>query len=196
MWGHNKQAVQKEVRELAVFLGEAPESDPAAIFGLVWAFAQAFDAAYLAVAKRQQAEAAEVAKKAQGPKGGALKELSQAVKKSPSGRDRAEAALPAKPGDPVQPRRRESDGGIPAKDSALVVGAASSAEGGLHGLAKEKPVPGDKVGGAAGLREAGPVANGGQSPAASAPIPPDIKTASGGTDVVQPAVVKAAPLRV
>lgn len=57
------QAVQQRVQELAVFLGEPPDSDPAAIFSLVWAFAQAFDVAYLAVAKRHQAETAKTAGK-------------------------------------------------------------------------------------------------------------------------------------
>ncbi len=57
------QAVQQRVQELAVFLGEPADSDPAAIFSLVWAFAQAFDVAYLAVAKRQQADTAKTAGK-------------------------------------------------------------------------------------------------------------------------------------
>lgn len=67
----------------------------------MWAFAQAFDAAYLTVAKRQQAEAAEANKKSpakggdkalatkKSPSGNGsvtpLQELSQAVKKRPSG---------------------------------------------------------------------------------------------------------------
>eukprot|EP00884_Botryococcus_braunii_P013190 jgi/Botrbrau1/21872/Bobra.0249s0003.1 len=142
------EAVQKEVRQLAEFLGEPAESDPAAIFGLVWAFAQAFDAAYLTIAKRQQAEAAEANRKSPGkgkdkaavPQPGPkkpqnangslspLQELSQAVKKLPGGPD-AEAA-PAKGADPEKGPLSGTEAAAPAGDSGPSLGSAETAKKG------------------------------------------------------------------
>ncbi len=43
---------------LAAFLGEPPDADPAALFGLLWGFATAFDRALAALAAKAAAEEA------------------------------------------------------------------------------------------------------------------------------------------
>ena len=42
--------LQANVSSLATYLGEKPDADPAALFGLVWDFACAFDEAYAGMA--------------------------------------------------------------------------------------------------------------------------------------------------
>ena len=42
--------VQADISGLAEFLGEKPDADPAALFGLIWEFAGAFDEAYAGIA--------------------------------------------------------------------------------------------------------------------------------------------------
>ena len=42
--------LQAQVSQLATYLGEKPEADPAALFGLRWDFACAFDEAYAGIA--------------------------------------------------------------------------------------------------------------------------------------------------
>jgi hypothetical protein len=49
---------QAGVAALAAFLGEPPDADPAALFGLLWGFATAFDRALAALAAKAAAEEA------------------------------------------------------------------------------------------------------------------------------------------
>lgn len=50
-----KCSTQARVTALALFLGEPPETDPAALFGLIWGFATTFDRAFAALAAKTAA---------------------------------------------------------------------------------------------------------------------------------------------
>jgi hypothetical protein len=45
------KATQAALMELATFLGEPADSDPAHIFGLIWSFVTGFDRAFVKVAR-------------------------------------------------------------------------------------------------------------------------------------------------
>jgi hypothetical protein len=45
------KAAQEALSELAVFLGEPADSDPAHTFGLIWNFVTSFDRAFVKVAR-------------------------------------------------------------------------------------------------------------------------------------------------
>lgn len=50
----SRLCLQGEVKDLAGFLGEPPNTDPAAMFGLLWEFSQRFDEAYLGILRHQE----------------------------------------------------------------------------------------------------------------------------------------------
>ena len=47
--------LQADISSLATWLGEKADTDPAALFGLLWGFAGAFDEAYASIADASEA---------------------------------------------------------------------------------------------------------------------------------------------